>query len=322
MTVSTSSAELAAEHQSFIKKYYNATVVDIRFLHDDLMILRVRPDEGIPEYHAGQYVSLGFGPFEPRIDGLIPPEQDKLKIIQRAYSISCPLIENGKLAPCSSLSYVEFYIALVHLSDEEKLRLTPRIFGLKSGSRLHFGHKITGKYVADPVQPGQNVIFLATGTGEAPHNAMTAELLSKGHQGKIASLCCVRQKKDAGYLNVHRELERLYPNYKYGLLTTREPENLDPHVTGYVGKIYLQSLFQSAHLIDWLGFEPDPVNTHVFLCGNPEMIGIPGNIMKKTDEEAWDWPQSKGMLEILVERGFTLGHGHHGDGNLHFEKYW
>lgn len=322
MTVTTLSSELTTDQTAFIEKYYNASVVDVRYLHDDLMILRVKPDDGIPEYHAGQYVTLGFAPFEPRIDGLVPPEQDKLKIIQRAYSISCPLIENGQLMPCATLPYVEFYIALVRLSDEDRLRLTPRLFGLKPGARLHFGHKITGKYVADPVLPDQNVIFLATGTGEAPHNAMTAELLAKGHRGHITSLCCVRLKKDVGYLEAHRQLEELNPRYRYRLLTTREPENLDPQAPGYIGKLYLQNLFESAQLPEWLGFDIDPAQTHVFLCGNPDMIGIPSNIMKKTHDESWQWPEGRGMLQILVEKGFTLPHGHHGVGNIHFEKYW
>lgn len=322
MTVSATSMAWTSEQSAFIEKYYNASVLQIRFVHDDLMILRVRPDEGIPPYYAGQYVSLGLGPFEPRVDGLVPPEQEKLRIVQRAYSISCPLIEDGQLRPCAELPYLEFYIALVHASDEDRIRLTPRLFALRPGSRLHVGHKITGKYLSDPVQPGQNVVFLATGTGEAPHNAMTAELLAKGHTGKITSLCCVRLKKDAGYREAHASLEQLFPSYRYRLLTTREPENLDPHVTGYVGKLYLQNLFCSGQLSDWLGFELDPMTTQVFLCGNPDMIGIPGNVMKKTTEEPWEWPVTQGMLQILVEQGFTLGHGHHGEGNLHFEKYW
>ncbi len=326
--MSVSSAQtLVTGQQELIDKYYDARVQSIRVVHDELLILRVVPDAGIPQYKAGQYVTLGLGPFEPRIDGLQSGVTESSKIIQRAYSISCPMVQGNKLTTCRDLSFVEFYITLVNLSDEDRARLTPRLFGLRPGSRIHFGHKITGKYTADPVRPQDNVLLLATGTGEAPHNAMTAELLAGGHRGKITSVACVRFRKDAGYLLNHRDLERLYPSYRYHLVTTREPENLDPNVPGYVGKVYLQDLLQRPNVGEWLGFELDPSKTQVFLCGNPDMIGIPSNITKHVAGEPWQFPTQRGIIEILLGLGFELPAGGHGtagvsSGNIHFEKYW
>src|SRR5436309_550738 len=74
----------------------------------------------------------------------------------------------------------------------------------------------------NPVKPGDTVVFLATGTGEAPHNYMIWELLRRGHAGKIVSVCCVRFLRDLGYLDIQRELMRRHGHYKYITLTTRE----------------------------------------------------------------------------------------------------
>ena len=55
-----------------------------------------------------------------------------------------------------------------------------------------------------------------------------------------------------------------------------------------------------------------PSNTHVFLCGNPAMIGYvaPGA----------EPPAKPGMLPLLEEAGFS--NDAEGAGSFRFEKYW
>ena len=86
--------------------------------------------------------------------------------------------------------------------------LTPRLFMLEEGDRINIGEKITGHYTLDPVKPGDTVVFLGTGTGEAPHNYMLWDLLRRGHTGKILLACCVRYRRDLGYLRHARPLMR------------------------------------------------------------------------------------------------------------------
>src|SRR5262249_55411473 len=108
----------------------------------------------------------------------------------------------------------EFYIVVVRESNKETRRaLTPRLFGLREGDRLHMVEKITGHFTLDPVKPGDTVLFLSTGTGEAPHNYMLWDLLRRGHEGRILSACCVRYRRDLAYLALHDELVRRHPNY-------------------------------------------------------------------------------------------------------------
>src|SRR5262249_49756554 len=141
---------------------------------------------------------------------------------------------------------LEFYIVLVRQAEKAPPALTPRLFMLKEGDRIFLGEKIAGHFTLEPVHPTDNVIFLSTGTGEAPHNYMIWELLSRNHQGKILAACCVRYARDLGYAATHDVLTSRYPNYKYLRLTTREADTV-----GH--KVYIQDLITSGQLEERLG---------------------------------------------------------------------
>jgi ferredoxin--NADP+ reductase len=302
-------------------RHYNARVVHVRRVHDDLMVLRVAPDEKRAPMLAGQYTMLALGCWEERIDGLSSGPPDAVAsetLIRRAYSISCPILDdNGALATIGDLPYLEFYINCIRKPADEPPMLTPRLFALHEGDRLYVGPHSHGRYTVERIGHSENVIFAATGTGEAPHNAMVAELLKRGHFGNIAVVTCVRYRADLGYLAVHRALERRFANYRYFPLTTREPENIDPSRPDYVGKSYLQDLFASDRATRELRFPLDPSRTHVYLCGAPAMIGLP----RRTPEGDLHFPESTGMVEVLVRLGFRLDEPHN-PGNIHFESYW
>jgi ferredoxin--NADP+ reductase len=300
------------------RKRYNATAVTLRKTHSDLMILRVRPDFTRPVHKPGQYSTLGLGGWEPRAPGcqeehLAPGEEEKL--IRRAYSISCSVLdEEGNLLDLERTDWLEFYVVLVRDSEKEKPpALTPRLFLLREGDRLYLGEKITGHYNLDPVKPEDSVVFLATGTGEAPHNYMLWDLLRRGHTGRILSACCVRYRRDLAYVPIHEELMRRYANYVYLTLTTREADTVKH-------KVYIQDLIQSGQLEERLGAPLDPARTHVFLCGNPKMIGVPTKD-KATGELVF--PNPLGAVEILTRRGFQIDQPQVKlKGNIHFEEYW
>jgi len=128
------------------------------------------------------------------------------------------------------------------------------------------------------INPEATVLFLGTGTGEAPHNAMAIELLRKGHVGPIVAAVSVREWNDLGYLGKHLLLE--------GLLGSE------------------------------FGIELDPGSDHVFMCGNPAMIGLP----EGSGAEAV-YPKPEGVVEILERRGFKLDR-RNDPGNIHYEEYW
>lgn len=299
------------------QKHYNATVASLKLPNSDLMILRVKPDAGVPAHRPGQYSTLGLGHWEPRAPGCqdeIPKPGEEKKLIRRAYSISSSVVDDaGNLPDKIRSDWLEFYIVLVREAEKAPPALTPRLFCLKEGDRIFLGEKIAGHYTLEPVKPTDNVIFLSTGTGEAPHNYMLWELLHKNHQGKILAACCVRYQRDLGYRQIHEDLARRYSNYRYLSLTTRETINIGQ-------KVYIQDLITSGQLEERLGDSLDPSRTHVYLCGNPKMIGVP-NIDKATGAQSF--PQPLGVIEILSERGFKLDQPSlKFKGNIHVEEYW
>jgi ferredoxin--NADP+ reductase len=299
------------------QRRYNATVVALTFINPDLMTLRVRPDFPRPVHQPGQYCTLGLGYWERRteacqVETLAPGEETK--VVRRAYSISCPILgAPGHLLRLEETDWLEFYIVLVRENPDGRVpALTPRLFALKEGDRLQMGERITGHFTLDPVKPTDNVIFLGTGTGEAPHNYMTWELLRRGHQGRILNACCVRFKRDLGYLHTHEALMGQCPNYKYLALTTREP--------GLTRKVYIQDVIAGGEIEEHLGAPLDPARTHVFLCGNPKMIGVP---QRDRDTGAVTYPQPPGVIEVLEARGFKADvAATKFKGNIHFEEYW
>ncbi len=299
------------------QKRYNGTVVYLKKTHSDLMVMRVKPDFARPPHKPGQYCSLGLGYWEPRVEGCqaetLTPDEEK-KIVRRAYSISNSILDDaGNLVDVPATDYLEFYIVLVRENADGRVpALTPRLFALREGDRINIGEKITGAYTLDCVQPDDNVIFLGTGTGEAPHNYMAWDLLRRGHKGKILSACCVRYSRDLGYLETHRLLMDRYRNYKYLPLTTREASVLK--------KVYIQDLISCGEMEEQLGDRLDPARTHVFLCGNPKMIGVPVRD-KATGEKSY--PQPTGVIEILERCGFQADVSSiKFKGNIHFEEYW
>jgi ferredoxin--NADP+ reductase len=301
---------------------YNAELVDIVPVHAELRILRVRPDWGHTSFAPGQYSVLGLGNWERRVPDCqeeVLQDLQRPKLLKRAYSFSCPMLAaDGRLQPPEEGEFLEFYIVLIRRGETRPPGLTPRLFALVPGDRLFAGPKVTGHYTLEAVRATDDVVFVATGTGEAPHNAMLAHLLARGHQGRLVAVTCTRFKRDLGYLETHRALERQFGDqkYRYLTLTTREPENLDASHAGYVGKRYLQEYFESGHFERDSGVKLDPTRAHFFLCGNPAMIGAP---LRGSGGTAF--PSPKGMVEILVGRGFRPDEPGR-LGNIHFEKYW
>ncbi len=297
---------------------YNGTVVRLLKLHSDLLVIRVRPDFPRPPHKPGQYGVIGLGYWEPRFPGCQDEHLgpgDETKLARRSYSISSSMLDRrGELIDMSQTDWLEYYVVLVRQTGKPEGRaLTPRLFMVREGDRLFLGPKITGVYTLDPVGPEDTVIFLATGTGEAPHNYMLWELLRRGHRGRLLSVCCVRLRKDLGYFATHEELMRRFPQYTYLSLTTREPDTI-----GH--KKYIQDLIMSGDLEERLGRKLDPARTHVFLCGNPSMIGVPEKD-RATGQRVY--PQPMGVIEILEKRGFQVDHPQAKvKGNIHFEEYW
>lgn len=301
-TMQINTAELAEKH-------YNATVTDLIQFHEDLFVIGVKPDFDFELFKPGQYVSLGLGGWEPAIyssSNLNPEVKEYTKVIKRPYSIS---INPNRFMNRFENNVLFFYIVLVNDDDEKPPMLTPRLVKSKPGHRIFIGKKGIGSYSLDHLRPeAKTVVFLASGTGEAPHTQMIAELLNQNSDVKIISAVSCRFEKDFAYREVYKKLEADNPNFFYYTSSTRE-----------TGKgIRIQNLLKEGILEEYSKTEFKPENTDFYLCGNPAMIGAPRYDRK---QQNWQWPHPDGVIPRLKSLGFLIERLDEHPA-VHYESYW
>jgi ferredoxin--NADP+ reductase len=262
-------------------------VVERREVHPRLIVLRVAPvGWTLPEFEPGQYVAvglLGAARRSPIAEAEAePPPPDKL--LWRAYSIA---------SSSRAREYVELYANLV-----DSGQLTPRLFALEPGDRLFLKPAIKGRFTLDEVPPGAHLALIATGTGLAPYMSMLRSALDCSGPRRVAVLLGARHARDLGYHDELLALARRCPGFSYHAIISR-PEEETTVWSGPVG--YVQDLWRAGRVTHAFGTAPTPSNTHVFLCGNPEMIAE--------------------MTGLLRDQGF-VEHYRHQPGQIHVELYW
>lgn len=227
---------------------YNATIVKRLDITDRLMIVGVKPDQGVPDFTPGQYLALGLLGSAPRAPGFKPDKEEVKpdKIIKRAYSIgSSP----------DNKEYIELYVALV-----DDGALTPRLAPLKVGDRLFAAPKIVGTFTLDPVPSECSAVLVSTGTGVAPFLSMVRTPACWTPNRRLTIVHGVRYVKDLAYRDELLALAERNKNFSYYSIVSRP----DAGWTGETG--YVQSFFER----EVIKIEPD--RDHVFVCGNPSMI--------------------------------------------------
>jgi len=230
----------------------NASVVDREELHDDLAIVKVRPDSGlVPRFEPGQYATLGL-PLPP--DPEKPTRDGKPKLLRRAYSIA---------SSPGARTHLEFYITLV-----SEGRLTPRLWSMRTGARLFLDPKIRGNFTLEPVPHDSDLIMVATGTGLAPFMSMLRAYSGMPHWRRCIVLHGVRASADLGYRDELLRRVREDPTIQYIPAVSREPEGTD--YDGYHGRV--TELLEPERFKEMTGEPLDCERCHVFLCGNPAMI--------------------------------------------------
>ncbi len=226
----------------------NSTLIARIEVTSELLILRVKPDAGVPEFKPGQYVALGLPGEAARHPGAAPeveaPPADKL--IKRAYSIGSSPTQR---------EFLEFYIAVVPDGS-----LTTRLAALKEGDRLFAQPKVTGTFTLEGLPDDRNLVLVSTGTGLAPFMSMirTGEVWTANR--KITVVHGVRYPSDFAYADELLSYQQSGKGLLYLPIASRAGEEF----TGRKGRI--QKLFEEQVVI------PNPDRDSVFLCGNPAMI--------------------------------------------------
>jgi ferredoxin--NADP+ reductase len=153
-------------------------------------------------------------------------------------------------------------------------------------------------FTYDQVPEDQNVVMIATGTGLAPYMSMLTTHLICGSSRRFAVLHGARHSWDLGYRSELLTLQHLCNNLTYNPVISR-PQNEPAPWPGKVG--YVQDLWKDGAIENAWGFRPSHENTHIFLCGSPQMI----------DDTA-----------LLLQNEGYKEHSKREPGQIHIERYW
>jgi len=250
-------------------KTENCTVTRIDRITEDLCIIEITLDPQIPDLHfkPGQYAELAL---PSSVHG------DNGKLVRRQYSIASSANHNRSF---------EFFIVQVQSGV-----LSPSICKLEVGSRIWMNEKIKGHFTLDEIPQDKNLLFLATGTGLAPFVSMVRTFKDQSRWKNVSIVHGVRLIQDLGYRQELEKLSESDASVRYFPIVSRENWN------GLMGRI--PSLLESNQNF---GFDLNPSDTHILLCGNPEMIDH--------------------TVIMLEQKGFTK-HSKKTPGQIHFERYW
>lgn len=230
----------------------NASVVERDDLTATIIRLRLRPDEVVAAFHAGQYFAIGL-----TVAGTF---------VQRPYSVAT--------APGDRVDHdgLEFLVRLVPDGA-----LTPHLRWLRPGDRVRIGPP-KGLFRLDAADERQH-LFLSTGTGIAPLRSMLASLLA-AHPPVSASRSrparppvVVQGVATIAELAYRDELERLAGDGQivYVPSISRPADPANARWRGRTGR--LDALVGS--IATDAGLEPS--STVAYLCGNPAMIAAVGS---------------------------------------------
>ncbi|MEL6543420.1 MAG: ferredoxin--NADP reductase, partial [Myxococcota bacterium] len=217
----------------------------------------------------GQYATLGL------------PGSGTL--VKRPYSITSTPAVRG---------YLEFFVARV-----ERGEFTEPLWKLPIGGRVWMSERAKGEFTIEDVPSNKNLILVSTGTGIGPYMSILRTYRGRNRWRRLVMINGCRYAADHGYAEELSQLAAADPSMTYIGCASREPAQ--SAWQGVRGRV--QQVLESPTYERLAGTVLDPAHSHVFLCGNPDMI--------------------VDTVELLESRGFRVGN-RSDPGNLHFERYW
>ncbi|MGP1929179.1 MAG: ferredoxin--NADP(+) reductase [Arsenophonus sp. ER-BJ3-MAG3] len=179
--------------------------------------------------------------------------------VQRAYSyVNAP-----------NDNQLEFYFVTV-----PEGKLTPYLKTLKYNDSIYITEKSAGFFVLKELPDCETLWMISTGTAIGPFLSILqfGENLERFY--KIILIHAVRYSKDLNYLPLMKILEKKYKG-KLSIQTIISRENEINSLRGRIPK-----LIENGKLEKAVKSKFDPINCHVMLCGNPEMVKDTQKLLK------------------------------------------
>lgn len=225
-------------------EWVSGKIINVERWTDTLFSIKLKA--AVSPFTAGQFAKLALQFGEERV--------------QRAYSyVNAP--DNDEL---------EFYLVTV-----PEGKLSPHLHALQPGDELLVTTEAAGFFVLDEVPDCDTLWMLATGTAIGPYLSILQLGQDLERFNNIVLVHAVRYARDLSYLPLMRQLQERYAGkLRIQTVVSRELSSGSLH-----GRV--PALIENGELESTVGLPINAEQSHVMLCGNPQMVASTQQVLKE-----------------------------------------